>query len=277
MVFFQAHLSFRAYQLPDKLSYPWHFIPYMDTLEFKILRGFKIHHDDSLFSFKRLFDIHVFEVTRYFKYLKFDLEISEWSILFIFLVLSTALMIIISENLWSFYFILINQIQLFTSQSSKFTDSIIFGLKLSRFKIMNLIILTTIWLQSASIITKPFTGLLLSTFSSIIYIPIADSFEDIYQDQSLELHSRLIHHVDYLATSLKINSKIIDNLVEREAKFRNQHKVSHFAIRMTADIFKEIVTGKLIVICQTTERKIFEAKFTKWKSILSVSDNIGNL
>ena len=48
-----------------------------------------------------------------------------------------------------------------------------------------LIILICIWLQSASILTKAFTGLLLNTYFKVKSIPIADNFEQIYQDQKL--------------------------------------------------------------------------------------------
>src|ERR1700761_8635591 len=87
-----------------------------------------------------------------------------------------------------------NLTQLFTSQSSQFTDSKAFGLSLPRIKKINLIILVCIWLQSASILTKAFTGLLLNTYANIRYIPCVDSFEQIYQDQSLEVQSNLFKY-----------------------------------------------------------------------------------
>ena len=178
----------------------------------------------------------------------------------------------ISKNTWSIQFILINFIQIFTTQTSQFTHSKINHLFLSRINKLNLIILIVIWLKSASIMTKAFTGLLLSTYSNSRYIAIADSLEEIYQDQTLEVHSNLVFYGDNLET-LNMNPKIIENIVEREKNFREKYKLDAFSTSTTGDIFEKIVTGKLVVICQTPGRIFFETKYKNWKNMLSVSKN----
>ena len=178
------------------------YTPFVDEANLEMISGIKFHHDDSLISFKRLFDIQT------------------WSILFLVLITSTFMMRKISESLWSFKFILMSLIELFTSQSSQFNDSKIFRLPFSLFTKINLIILVCILLQSASILTKAFTGLLLTTYANVLYIPCVNSFEQIYQDQSLEVQSHLIRiPLDYIKSKLDVNPDIIKNIVEREKIF----------------------------------------------------------
>ena len=161
-----------------------------------------------------------------------------------------------------------NFIRTLLSQSTHFSDSKIFNLSFSKLKKLNLIILIVILLNSASILTKAFTGLLLNTYANVRHIPVADSFEDIYQDQSLEVHSRLVSNVDYLKNILKMNPQMIDYIVEREEAFRQKYDVDSRTTLVSSYVFEKIVTGKLIVICITTSRTIFETKFIKWKEIL---------
>ena len=68
---------------------------------------------------------------------------------------------------------------------------------------------------------------------------------------------------------------MINNLIERQEHFRNNYKdiIDRNEIFISAQIFEKIVTGKLIIICQSSVRKIFEMKFIKQKKHLSVSDN----
>jgi hypothetical protein len=140
-----------------------------------------------------------------------------------------------SEYYWSFTFILINLVNVIYTQSTQFTNTKIFinNLPLPRFKKFILVILIVIWLISGSILTKAFTGLLLNTYANIRYIPYADSFEQIYQDQSLQVHSDLVPDIYYLKNILKINSKIIENLIERDKIFRRKHIVDWVSVYIT--------------------------------------------
>ena len=191
------------------------------------------------------------------------------------MLVSIPLMIILSKNMWSINFIVTNFTQLFTSQSTLFTETKIFVLSLPRLNRITLIILICIWLQSASILTKAFTGLLLNTYSNILYIPCADSFEQIYQDQTLDVYSadRIKLRYDYLKNNLKINPKIIDNIIEREYNTQNKYKFFRGAMSFKVDTLEKILTCKLIVICPTNFREIFETKLINWRSMLSVSKN----
>ena len=184
-------------------------------------------------------------------------------------------MIILSKTILSIDFIVTNFTQLFTSQSSLFTESKIFVLSLPRLNRITLIILTCIWLQSASILTKAFTGLLLNTYSNIRSIPCAHNFEQIYQDQTLEVYSggQMSINNDYLKANIKINSEMLDNLIERDEITRNKYKLVRGTMCFKVDFLEKIVTGKLIVICSTKIREIFQTKLAKWENMLSVSDN----
>ena len=163
--------------------------------------------------------------------------------------------------------------QIFTSQSSQFTETKIFGLTLSRSSKINLIIMIFILLQSASILTKSFTGLLLNTNANVQYILCVDSFEQIYQDQTLEVHSNIRPQISYLKNRLGINPSIIENIVERVNIFRVKCKIPPGSISYKVDIIEKILTCKLIIICDTSQRKVIVTKYKKWKHILSLSNN----
>ena len=203
-----------------------------------------------------------------------NLKFQSWSALFILLAILTSLMRIMSKSFWSITFILINLTRIFTSQSSQFTRTKIFDLPLQWFKKLNLIILICIILQSASILTKAFTGLLLSTYSNIRYIPISESFEQIDQDQNLEVHTYLGDHQEYLKSIPTMNSKLIANLIERDKIFRRKNKLYPRGMYINDDNFMKIVTGKLVFICDSYMRKTFETRHSKWKNMLSVSKNM---
>ena len=188
------------------------------------------------------------------------------------MVVSTLLLKKLSQNTWSFNFIFRNFTQLFTCQSSQFTDTKIFGLSISSWLKIILIFNICIWLQISSIFTKAFTGLLLTTYSNIKYKPFAESLEDIYQDQRLEVHSYISEFVDELKTIYKMDTKMIDNIVEREEKFLLKYNIKRGITRHSVEIFEKIVTGQLVVICETGIRETFETKFIKWRKMLSVSD-----
>ena len=188
------------------------------------------------------------------------------------MVVSALLLKKLSQNTWSINFILRNLTQIFTCQSSQFTDPKIFRLSKSKLLKIILIINICIWLQISSILTKAFTGLLLSTYSNIHYIPVADSLEQIYQDQSLEVYSYISENADELKNIFKMDSKMIDNIIEREEQFRRKINIKPVFTKNTPDIFEKIVTGQLVVICTTSTRKTFETKYIKWRKMLSVSD-----
>ena len=125
---------------------------------------------------------------------------------------------------------------------------------------------------SASILTKAFTGLPLSTYSIIIYIPCADSFEQIYQDQKLDIHTTLSYQANILKTILKKDAKIIDNIIERAESYRIKNNIPVGLMQITIDIFERIATDKLILICSNPCRDIFETKYIKWNNMLSVTN-----
>ena len=188
------------------------------------------------------------------------------------MVVSILLMRMLSENIWSFNFILKNFTQIFTCQSSQFTDTKIFGLSKSKLLKIILIIYISIWLQISSIITKAFTGLLLSTYSNIHYIPVAGNLEQIYQDQNLEVYSTIGENGDELKNIFQVDSKMIDNIIEREESFRRKYNMKSSTIESNVNIFEKIITCKLVVICNTDSTRTFKTKFIKWGNMLSVSD-----
>ena len=69
-----------------------------------------------------------------------------------------------------------------------------------------------------------------------------------------------------------MDSKMIDNINEREKKFSRKYNIKRGFIQQSVDIFEKIVTGHLIVICPTGLRETFETKFIKWRKMLSISD-----
>ena len=65
---------------------------------------------------------------------------------------------------------------------------------------------------------------------------------------------------------------MIDNIIEREGKFRRKYNFKPGVIGQSVDIFEKIVKGQLVVICPSNLRETFEIKFKNWKIMLSVSD-----
>ena len=166
-------------------------------------------------------------------------------------------------------------VRLMTCQSAdKFTNlnSIQKFTKITYFTKIQLIISICIWLQSASILTKAFTGLLLNTYFNIKFIPYAQTFQDIYQDQSFEVQGGFDREIDSLADNFDISKEIIDNIKDRSKSFSTKYNIKQGSVDIDNVVFNKMINGKLISILDTATTNLIKSRYQKWVHLLSVSD-----
>ena len=119
-----------------------------------------------------------------------------------------------------------------------------------------IIIIVVIWLHSASILSKAFTGILLNTYFKVKSVPTVNSLEDIYDNKELSI----------LTTKYQLNYVILQRipLPQRKA-FRQRSTGIPFDELLTSDLFNNLTNGKLVVVINSHLRDQFAHYFSHWK------------
>lgn len=111
-----------------------------------------------------------------------------------------------------------------------------------------------IWLQSASILTKTFTGILLNSYFNLKIYPVVNNLEDLYVRKHLGVacHKQTfnIPGIDKYP-----EQKIIRDLTSRCSEYNemleNKIKIVFATHLTTFALFNEIVTGKTVILATT--------------------------
>ena len=162
--------------------------------------------------------------------------------------------------------------RMLTGQDCKWTSSLLYLLRIeNKLKRIIIIIMLTIWIQSASILTKCFTELLLDTYLPVKSVPFVQNIQQINDEKDLIILSnknmlKYWTRYDKIAMMMELENRIL----------RAHNKTG---IRFLADIgsnfegLKLISQGKAVAVCSTNERNILENQFHKWNSLFTVLEN----
>ena len=130
---------------------------------------------------------------------------------------------------------------------------------------LSFILMIAIWIQSASILTKAFTGLLLNTYFRSDFGPIVSTLEDVYENRGLSLVSDEGMQSTWIKRS-NIGQDKIDSLVYRM-------KNEGFPLQMkNLSIVKSIFQGKSVMFTHSKNVDSFCNIYQDFSEMFYVSE-----
>lgn len=134
------------------------------------------------------------------------------------------------------------------------------------------ILMVTIWLQSASILCKAFSGLLLNTYFNIRKFPIVNDMRDIISNKHLEIAANPYQiKLLYLSGHLEIDHA--RELLTRINKFIEENNFNHDTDYFESYIFRGLITGKTIIMCNSMVSEIYREHFRDYNGKFNVAEN----
>ena len=168
-------------------------------------------------------------------------------------------------------------LRLLTNQSARDLIYLKFNKNIhSPFLKVSAIVLIVIWLQSASVLTKAFTGILLNSYFNLKIYPVVNNLEDLYgrKDLGVACHKQTfnIPGIDQY-----VEPKIIRDLTTRCSEYNNmldnKLKIVFPTHLTTSALFNEIVTGKTVILATTNAVRDYQNQFIKWSNLFTVSEH----
>ena len=123
----------------------------------------------------------------------------------------------------------------------------------------SLVLLTIVWLQSASVLTKGFTGLLLETYFNVRSETLINSLEDLHERTDLEIMSpsgsgrttRFLKRI----SNLSGYKKMIKDIQIRIEKFENETEPYNQTYAQSMKVINKVIKGKVVIICSSIQAK----------------------
>ena len=142
----------------------------------------------------------------------------------------------------------------------------------NQFKRISILILFIVWLQSASILSKSFTGLLLNTYFNVKSVPIINELQDIIDNKHMMVamdRTTLINFGNQYKKS--VNKLNLNEISKRTKLFNQKYNITFKYVRDSPVVHELIIKGKVVIICHTTHRKEFFQKYPHLKDKVSVA------
>ena len=133
-----------------------------------------------------------------------------------------------------------------------------------KFKFKNLlnkfsfILMIVIWSQSASILTKAFTGLLLNTYFNQKSLPIVETLQDIYFNKEILIATnsdKFQRYSDRIDESNELKSDILTRIIEFKEKFKySEIELGNF----NEYFFRKLIDCKMVFIMGSAKARELE-------------------
>ena len=196
-----------------------------------------------------------------------------WLILVIVLLLTIVLLRCFSSGKISLWIIFI---RLITNQGCDEITQWKWNFKFINFlNKFSFILLIVIWSQSASILTKAFTGLLLITYFNQTYVPIVKTLDDIYSNKDILIASSSTRFQSSTRKLILYKSfDLLNDIYNRIVEFEQVHEYreldeNHY---LTDYIFTAMIKGRIIILLNTQRSRDFQYHWKDEASRFHVSD-----
>ena len=83
------------------------------------------------------------------------------------------------------------------------------------------IVLIVVWLQSASILTKAFTGILLNSYFNVKTIPIVNTLDELYTKTNLDIVCNM-HIFDRIPENSEYTDEMLTELKSRSIEYNKR-------------------------------------------------------
>ena len=136
------------------------------------------------------------------------------------------------------------------------------------------IVLIVIWLQSASILTKAFSGILLKSYFNLKPYPVVSTLEDLYDNKHLGIvaDTRISDLLDVLEYPEEMKKYLNISILKLHKKL-DELKIDirfHF---ISTEIFNEMVNGKAVLLSFTNVVRGYQDQFSRWSKWFTVSEH----
>ena len=161
-------------------------------------------------------------------------------------------------------------IRTFLGQSDSILDSLS---QMSKISLTN-ILLFVIWLQSASVLSKAFTGLLLNTFFNVKSVPIVNDFKDIIvnKDINIACDENLLQ---LFLVIYKYDKDTSDRLQARVTKYQKQVKYRerfHLDNMINDEILNHVINGRTVLLTFTQLRLIYYHHYKLYEDDIAIGE-----
>ena len=135
------------------------------------------------------------------------------------------------------------------------------------------ILLIIIWSQSASILTKAFTGLFLNTYCNQKYTPIVETLQDIYLNKDITIASGSNEFIGFwknIDESVELKNDIYNRAVDFEKKFK--YSDDNFDYQKEY-LFIKLIKGETVIMMHSGRIKSFLSYWKHQADNFHVSDS----
>ena len=184
--------------------------------------------------------------------------------------ISSILFGILAEKIWQPWSLFI---RLLLNQGSDEVTYLRWNFKINNLlNKLSLVILIIIWSQSASILTKAFTGNLLNTYFNPKFQPIVETLEDIYQKKQIKIASDTNNTRKFLEKQSD-STDLIDNICDRVNHFIKKYEYNPFNFDFVNEILaSKMIKGEIVILLNTNKCQFFVEYFSRENLNFQISD-----
>ena len=135
-------------------------------------------------------------------------------------------------------------------------------------------LLIFVWLQSASILSKAFTGLLLNTYFNVKSVPIVNDFQDIIDNKDINIacDENLLM---WFLTLYKYGNDTIQRLKARVDRYQKQvnYRVRYHLDNMIYDpLLDHVINGKTVLLAFTHMKDIYMDHYKSYQDDIAIGE-----
>ena len=130
----------------------------------------------------------------------------------------------------------------------------------NKLSMVALTILLVVWLQSASILSKAFTGILLNTYFNIKTFPIVDNIHDIFASKDISI---AIGNDWFYSHSLPSFNRSEQKLIRKHIK--------KYINVLDEQVLVDVIMGRTVIMCTSTKRDEFYLKYRLYQDKFAFS------
>ena len=195
-----------------------------------------------------------------------------WLNLIIFTVLSAVIFSLLNKYRINLTKHLINLFSLLTNQSAIDLTLLINLLKVRPLLTRSsLVLLTIVWLQSASVLTKAFTGLLLNTYFNVRSETLINSLEDLHQRTDIQIATSgpTIHSLSKLEVMTR---EMYDDFSYRIESYKNKTKINSELYYLTPKTFVQLTKGRIVIMLNSLTAENYRNLYKMYGNSFGVSN-----
>ena len=121
------------------------------------------------------------------------------------------------------------------------------------------IMLIVVWLQSASVLSKAFTGLLLNTFFNVQSVPVVNDFQDIIHNKDINIACDE-NYLMWFLVKYQYDEYTKNTLLARVTRYQEQVKYRerfHLDHMIYDPLLNDIINGKTVLLTFTVLKDIY--------------------